>query len=153
MKKSIKKIINRLKPLVGHEIIRIKPTCYGDFSLTNRPIVLLGFTAKGELIVQDKQFYGTKFYERALSVGFTDWFWISYKRATKTGNSPLNKWCGKKIKRTTPVFLQFGKDESFMNNSYILLHASKHHVVLGDRTKERILDCRYAKPEDWALDE
>lgn len=152
MKKSIRKIVNRLRPLVGHEIIRIKPTCDGDFSYTDKKLILLGFTPKGELIIQNEKNKGSKYYERTLPLEFTDWFWISYKRALKSGSSPLNKWCGKKIKRTTPVFMPWGEMKIYMDRN-VLIHASKHHVILSGWLGERILNCCFAKPEDWALDE
>lgn len=62
MKKSRKKIINRLKPLIGSPIIRIRPTFTGNYGWTESPIILRGFTPEGGLIVRNiVRFSGNNF--------------------------------------------------------------------------------------------
>ena len=53
MKKAIMKTVINLSHLVGHKIIRTKETAKNkDFSYTKYPLILKGFTEKGEMIVQ-----------------------------------------------------------------------------------------------------
>lgn len=153
MKKSVKKVVNRLKPLVGHEIIRIKPA-HGDHSYADRPLTLLGFTDKGELIIRDEEFRDAQYHERVLPMEFTDPFWISYKKAQRPKNNLLNQWKGKYIRRIVPIEYPF-YDRSFMDPSdrYRLIAASKHHVFLRRNGRTVILNYLYANPKDWTLNE
>ncbi len=155
MKKSTKKVISRLKPLIGKEIIRIKPTNSGDFSYTDSPLVLLGFTVKGELIIRNEKRRDTKFYEKTLPIQFTDAFWISYKRSRRAKNNSLNKWRGQYVRRIVPIEDPF-KDISFMNpaDHYRLISVSKHHVFLERSDGSMaIQNCLYANPAEWELNE
>lgn len=152
MKKSVKKIVNRLNQFIGHEIVRTKPTCTGDWSCTNEaPIILIGFTFDGCIIYKhtgwDARLLGTQnFY---LPITFTDRNWITYAKALRPKSNPLNIWRGKKIRRIRPT--EFG-GTSFMNEAPILISATnKHILVRSDDGYEFFLDSRYAKKEDWEL--
>ncbi len=155
MKESMEKVVNRLKPLVGHKIIRIKPTKYGDYSYTETPVTLLGFTDKAELIVR-QELFGIEPFEDVMPISFTDSFWISYRKAKRAKNNSLNQWKGRYVKRIVPVMTPYF-DESFMGSSSRcrLIAASKHHIVLQSDGFgfTSIKNYLYANPKDWTLDE
>ena len=92
MKESTKKIINPLSQYVGTEIIRTKPSC-GDWSFTNHPMLLVGFTPTGCIKCRfsgaEVQVIGNN--EFILPTNYTDYNWISYKKALKAEENELNK--------------------------------------------------------------
>lgn len=165
MKKITKKIIGRLKRYIGHDIIRIRPTFCGDASFTGSPLTLLGFTIDGKMVVCHPSYtfegkhLGTTSFE--LPIEFTDTFWISYKKALKAKGNPLNKWKGKKIRRTKPT--KFNCDRSFMCEYSFevppsLVSASKHHVLIqynsfSLRNEKSLLSFEFADPSELKLAE
>lgn len=163
MKKSTKKIVKRLERYVGQKIIRTGGTHHiGDFSYTENPLILKGFTLKGEMIVEypkeNVSFAGNK---KTLPIYFTDDLWISYRKALRPASNKLNQWKGKKVRRTCCT-KRIG-DGSFMCKSDLevpptLVSASKHHVVIecndcGFEGKRVILNCDFADPSEWELAE
>lgn len=162
MKKSTKKIVNYLKRYIGHEIIRTSPT-RGDWSLTDRPVLLLGFTPDGCIICQhvgfDQKLFGNK--NRILPIHFTDRNWITYKKALRAANNPLNKWKGKKIKRicpTSPVYDCSYMCVSDFDGAPTLVSASKHHMVIifnniGISGMQTVLPPYFVRAEEWVLTE
>ena len=164
MNRSIKKIINkRLRKLVGHEIIRIGPTepSY-DSAYTEQPVILEGFTKSGKMIVKYPRrlncLFGSS--QQILSTEFTDRKWRLYSRVFKKGNSKLNRWSGKKIRRINPVcFLSGYKCTMFINEPVALISASKSYLVIKveneflQLSQIRILRWEYANPRDWELAE
>lgn len=160
MNKSTKKIVHYLSKYIGHEIIRTKPAGrYGDWSHTDSPMFLLGFTSDGCIKCRYRR-YG-KDIERVLPLHFTDYNWITYKKALKAKGNELNKWRGKKIKRIRPTAKIH--DGSFMckfdsDAPVTLVSASKHHMVIMHNAPSLkgntyILNSAYVKPEDWVLAE
>lgn len=159
MKKSTRKIINHLRQYVGHEVLRIKPTC-GDWSYTDDiPILLIGFTSDGCIRYLhtgiEAQIFG--YDEFVLPFHFTDRNWITYKKALKAKGNELNKWRGKKIRRIRPT--STCGDRSFMSSNVpTLISASKHHMVITysgmwpEGTKY-VLRSDYMNLEDWELAE
>lgn len=151
MKKSTRKVINCLRRYVGHEVLRTSPVC-GDWSYTDSPILLVGFTSDGCIrcrytgIDEDEEF--------VLPFQFTDFNWITYKKALKAKGNELNKWRGKKIRRIRPT--SFG-DSSFMDGDALtLISASKHHMVImynGGFMEgiKFVLRSDYMNPEEWEL--
>ncbi len=108
MNKATKRTVNYLRKYVGHVIIRTKETTViADFSYTDSPIILKGFTEEGELIIQyaegtlERRSLGSE--ERILPLRFTDRNWKLYSRVRRVQDSELKKWVGKKIRRTTPT--------------------------------------------------
>lgn len=163
MKKSTRKIINYLKQYIGLEVIRTKPTSdIGDWSHTDEPIIILGFTSDGCIRYCHSGFgkivFGDK--EYILPFSFTDRNWITYKKAQRAKHNVLNKWRGKRIQRVRPTATC--GDRSYMRCAYqkapTLVSASKYHMVIelhdtfleGDKT---VLRADYIKPEDWVLAE
>lgn len=158
MKKSTRKVINYLRQYVGHEVLRTKPTS-GDWSYTDSPLLLVGFTSDGCIRYRHTGFEARIFgdEEFVLPIYFTDRNWITYKKALKAKGNQLNKWKGKKIRRIRPV-ATIG-DRSFMSGEApTLISASKHHMVVmyndwGLEGKESVLRSDYMNPEDWELAE
>lgn len=98
MKKSTREVINRLKPYVGHEMLRTNPA-NGDYSYTDGcPLLFTGFKSDGRIIYRhtgpDAINHGNKKY--VLPLYFTDYNWITYEKATKPEGNKLNTWRGKK---------------------------------------------------------
>ena len=91
-----------------------------------------------------------------LSPDFSDDAWVTYQDAMFAGESPLNKWKDKKIKRCKPT--KRG-DMSFMcknswENPPTLVHANEHHIlVLTSDGKETLLGPDFVNPNDWTLAE
>ena len=112
----------------------------------------MGFTDKGELIVRGELCFMK--YKKIMSIRYTDPFWISYRKAKRAKNNPLNKWKGRYVKRIVPIEEPY-YDISFMNpaDRYRLIGASKHHVFLQDGGRMCIKNLLYANPKDWALNE
>ena len=163
MKKSTRKIVSRLSSYVGIEVIRTKPTVTGDWSKTDTPILLLGFTSDGRIRYRHLGFERNIFgdVEYTLPISFTDRNWITYKKAMKPKNNPLNKWRGKKIKRVRPTATC--GDCSFMCRNIwdaapTLVSASKYHMVISRndsiwKGRQTVLRSDYMDPKDWVLAE
>lgn len=162
MKKSTRKIISRLKQYVGHEMLRTKPTINGDSSYTDTPILLLGFTSDGKIRYQHLGINAKIFDndEHFLPLSFTDWNWITRKKAIKPKHNELNKWRGQRIKRICPTSRT--GDHSYMTcrspfeKFPTLLSASKSHmlIMLNDSllgNNERILRRDFVNPNEWVL--
>ena len=161
MNKAIRKNVNHLRRLVGHKVIRTKPTAVGrDFSYTSDPLILNGFTKKGEMIVEfaegtlERRLFSPR--ERTLPLHFTDCNWKLYSRVLNVEDSELSKWKGKKILRTTPS--KRINDKSFMNEPAKLIAASKYHMIVeftcrGLQGERCILNCDYTNPKEWKLAE
>ncbi len=161
MNKAIRKNVNHLRRLVGHKVIRTKPTAVGrDFSYTSDPLILKGFTKKGEMIVEfaegtlERRLFSPR--ERTLPLHFTDCNWKLYSRVLNVEDSELSKWKGKKILRTTPS--KRINDKSFMNEPAKLIAASKYHMIVeftcrGLQGERCILNCDYTNPKEWKLAE
>lgn len=133
MNKTTKENVNHLRRLVGHKVIRKGPTAmHGDFSYTEDPLILVGFTEKGKIICRyaEETFLGRIFgsRENVLPLEFTDRNWMLYSRVTKGRNSELSKWNGRKILRTRPTARR--GDKSFMEEPVKLIAASKYHLVV-----------------------
>lgn len=152
MKKSTKKVINHLRRYVGHAVLRTKPT-HRDWSYTDGdPLLLVGFTPDGCIKYRHTGFdlviFGDG--EFILPISFTDYNWISYKKALKSKGNKLNMWKGKKIKRIHPVATS--GDRSYMNGyAPTLVSASKHHIVIMSHGKKKVLGPNYSLFEDWEL--
>lgn len=150
-RKTMKQTINRLSNCIGKEIIRINPTCNGDESYMDKPILLLGFTTDGSIRYRHTTYswlFGNK--ERTLHISFTDMNWITYKKALRSGGTKLSKWKGKKIRRIEPTIMG---DMSFIKEPVTLLSASKSHMVVKyEDGSESILDRSFTKFEDWIID-
>lgn len=154
MKKTTKKFVKRLERYIGKEIIRIRQTYFsGDFSFTDEdPVILLGFTPKGEMIVKYTRFMATVRETDILPLEFTDDLWISYKKAITAKNNCLNKWQGKKIRRLCPT--KRTGDRSFMKGKApTLISASRHHVVIKSDLEKYVLNSDFANPNEWVLAE
>lgn len=159
MKKSTRKVINRLRQYIGHEVVRTKPA-RGDWTYTGgSPLLLVGFTSDGCIRYRytgiEAKVYGDQ--EWILPFHFTDCNWITYKKALKAKGDKLNRWRGKKIRRIRPT-PTIG-DCSFMSGEApTLISASKHHMVImrndiGLKGKKFVLRSEYVNPEDWELAE
>lgn len=161
MNKAIKKNVNYLCKLVGHKVIRTKPTAVGgDFSYTSEPLILKGFTKEGRIICQyAEETFGTRFFgskERILPLSFTDRNWKLYSRILKVADSELSKWKGKKILRTKPTART--QSRSFMDKPAKLIAASKYHMIVEFTRPDLqgvqcILNCDYTNPKEWKLAE
>lgn len=154
MKKATKKTINYLRKFVGHKVIRSQETIRGDFSYTRTPLILRGFSDKGEVIISytedsfERSLFG--YVERTLPLEFTDSNWLLYSRLRKVPNSKLNKWRGKRIRRTAPMGLT--GDCSYMETPVKLISASQYHLIveLADNM-QIVLDYRWVNPNEWML--
>ena len=156
MKKTTKKFVKRLERYVGKEIIRIRQTHFsGDYSFTDKdPIILLGFTPKGEMIVKYTGSRATVRETAILPLEFTDDCWISYKKAITASNNRLNKWRGKKVIRICAT--KRLEDRSYMRSNYAptFITASRHHVLIkNDKGRNILLNCDFANPNEWELAE
>lgn len=158
MKKAIKKNVNYLRRLIGHKIIRTKETAiYGDFSYTSDPVILKGFTEKGEMIIQlPKESIFFKLGECKLPIEFTDRNWKLYNRVRKVGDNKLNKWKGKKILRTVPT--KHLGDRSYMDEPVKLITASKYHIIFEFtepflQGKSYCANYDFSNPKEWKLEE
>lgn len=153
MNKATRKTVNHLRRLVGHKVIRTKQTVgIRDFSYTDKPLILKGFTNKGEMIIQ----YAGYTKERTLPLYFTDRNWKLYSRALNVEDSELSKWKGKKILRTTPT--KKIHSTSFMREPAKLIAASKYHMIVeftcgGLQGMRTMLNCEYTNPKEWKLAE
>lgn len=154
MKKSLKKNLRYLERYIGKEIIRIHPVD-GNWKHTNYPILLLGFTLDGKMRFQytrdHLEIHGKEVF--LLEEQYTDRFWITYKKAIKSKNNPLNKWKGRTIHRVRATITNEG---AFMKMPVILKSASKHHMVVEATVdflhgRVFVLDARFCNPEDWEL--
>lgn len=157
MKESTRKVINHVQQYVGHEVIRTKPT-RGDWSHTDNPILLLGFTSDGCIRYRytgiEARIFGND--EFVLPAHFTDRNWITYKKALKAEGNQLNKWKGKKIRRIRPA--PISGDCSYMYDAPTLVSASKYHMVvmensLGLEGKKVVLNSSFMNSDDWELAE
>lgn len=152
-KKSTRKVVNHLRQYVGHEIVRTKPVCW-DWSYTNNPLLLVGFTSDGCIRCRHTGIAAGTFgnEEFVLPLHFTDCNWITYKKALKAKGNVLNKWRGKKIRRIRPT--STCNDHSFMSgDAPALISASKHHMVIMCNDIKCFLNSSYMNPEDWELAE
>lgn len=94
----------------------------GDYSYTDDPIILTGFTEDGRIKFQRPD----ETTENTLNIEFTDRSWISFNKSLKHKNNlPLSQWKGKKIVRTVPTILGV---TDFMNYPLTLKAVSKHHI-------------------------
>lgn len=163
MKKSTRKIINSLSKYIGHEVIRTRKTMTGDWSYTDEPILLVGFTSDGLIRYRrsgiDARLLGNG--EFTLPLSFTDRNWITYKNALIAKHNKLNKWRGKKIKRIRPT--STCNDHSYMceydfEKAPTLISASKYHMVIMHnddflKGQTTVLRSDYMNPKDWVLAE
>lgn len=167
MKKSTRKIINHLIQYIGLEVVRTKPKqgliWSGDWSYTDEPIIILGFTSDGCIRYRhperEARIFGNK--EGTLPFSFTDRNWVTYKKALRAKHNVLNKWRGKRIKRVRPTATC--NDHSYMcrfpfQQPPTLISASKYHMVIehndiGLKGHKSVLRADYIKPEDWVLAE
>ena len=170
--KPVKVIPKSLKELVGKKIIRITSTINGDWSFTNEPILLKGFTSNNTMIIKYIKEYSRDFGEKIdeLPICFTDNKWILLEDAIKVGDNELNNLIGKKIKRIRPVYIvkyfgkrkflidQYKEDRSYMYEygeiPPILVSASKYHMVVKEYDVSGnenliIIGPRYSNPKDW----
>lgn len=159
MKKSTRKIINHLKQYIGLEVVRTKPTqgliWSGDWSYTDEPIIILGFTSDGCIRYRHPE----RDNEHTLPFGFTDRNWVTYKKALRAKHNVLNKWRGKRIRRVRPTATC--GDRSYMcrfglDRAPTLVSASKYHMVIehndmGLEGVKSVLRADYINPEDWVL--
>lgn len=160
MKNSTRKTINYLSQYIGHKILRTKPV-NGDGSKTADPILLVGFTSDGCIRYKHTGVEATILgdAEYVLPLHFTDRNWITYKKALRAKNNPLNQWKGKKVKRTTPA--KRNGDRSYMcsysfEKAPTLVSASRHHIVFeyndfGLKGRRSILGPDFANPSEWKL--
>lgn len=161
----IKTVPESLKKLAGKEIIRIGSTINGDWSFTNEPVLLKGFSSDNSMIIQYIKEYNIFSDERidVLSVYFTDDNWILLEDALKSEDNELNKLIGKRIKRIRPVENLSRRYIHREDHSYMceygeipptLVSASKYHMFLKEydaRGNENhiIIGPRYSNPKDW----
>lgn len=165
MKKSTRKVLNYLKQYIGNEVIRTKPPFRekgaSDWSYTDEPIIILGFTTNGCIKCRHegelKYIFGDK--EVILPFSFTDRNWITYKKAKKAKNNKLNRWRGKKIKRISSTASERCDYmcKYSLSEAPTLVSASKHHMVIIETYPEdgieikRILYSEFTQPGDWVL--
>lgn len=154
--------INYLRKFVGHKVVRTKRTARtGDGSYTDTVLILRGFTEKGEVIIQyaegtfERRCFGPV--EEVLPIEFTDRNWKLYSRVRKVPDSELNKWRGKKIRRTTPTI---GGDRSYMREPVKLIAASRYHLIIEYteamgwlQGTQQLLRYEFANPKEWELAE
>lgn len=137
MKRATRKVINHLKQYVGHEVIRTKPALR-DWSNTDEPILLVGFTSDGCIRYRYTRGFLAKIFgnrELVLPIHFTDRNWITYKKARKAKGNELNKWKGKKIRRIRPTFCG---DGSYMSGDAPTLISTFHTFIC--RAFNKIVD-------------
>lgn len=149
---ELTKVINHLQQYVGHEVIRTLPAC-GDWSYTDDPVLLVGFTSDGQIRYLHTGFHKKLLgdQELVLPIHFTDSNWITYKDALKAEGNELNKWIGKKIIRTHPTSLG---DFSYMDGDNTLISASKSHMVVETSiTGKVVLNSQFNNPTEWQLAE
>lgn len=155
MDKKLRKVIQSMRPYIGQQIIRIAPAIYPsgvgvkDYSYGSEPVILRGFSSKGEARItrSDKQ----NRHAHNCSISFTDRNWILYSDISCTGKSRLNKWRGRRIKRIRATKLG---DRSFMSEEGVeLIWATPYHVNISwnfmGEPRECLLNSLYAAPEDW----
>ncbi len=140
---------NRLKK--GVKYIRIAPATYAtgieDYSFHNSSLIFDGYGILGKL-----RFHSDEFGTISLPKAFDDQNWIPLRDITKMPKTSLNNLRGKWIQRTRPTPMGNGYTSiSFTQRPVILLSATKYHVIVYDPefSKCRILDSRYANPDDW----
>lgn len=159
MKKSVKKTVEYLKRFVGQEVLRTKRTLAGDRSYKEDPVIIVGFTKDGHIIIRYTGVNAVAFrnVDYILPPDFTDRNWTTKRKALKAKNSRLNQWKGKKVKRIRPTDLgcrSFMCDyDEYSNEPPILISASKFHVVVRDEDGTFLLGFDYADPADWVLAE
>ncbi len=159
MKKSTQKMVKRLSQYIGKEIIRTGPNRVdGSRSFLEVPIILKGFTSKGEIIytyLPDSILavvHGTD--EKILKVSYTDNQWKLLSELFEPKDNDLNQYLGHQIKMVRPVIYSNGtEDYSYVNDSVKLISATKYHLVVEDDSENTILSFEFAKPEDWVLAE
>lgn len=156
MNKAIEENVNYLGNLVGHMVIRTKPPERSvDWSYTEIPLFLQGFSYEGKMIVEyaegtfERKIYGSKATE--LPLEFTDRNWQFYSRVRMASDNKLNKWKRRKIQRIAPT--KTCGDKAYMRNPVKLIVASEHHLIIYDFELGRasILNGDYTNPEEWRL--
>lgn len=158
MAKVTQKTLSMLEGLTACVVIRTEATVTGDISYTNEPMVLLKikesiFGTARLVVTYPSNYIDGKAKGKTLTLRpeFTDDKWITYYDAKAGGDSPLNKWIGKKIKRRKPT--KRG-NTSCMKKSQELIHANQHHMVLlSEDGNEIFLGPDYTNPDDWILAE
>lgn len=157
MKKSTRKTINSLRKYIGHEIIRTHPI-HGDWSYTDDPLLLTGFTPDGRIKYihtgNGKNIFGSK--EYILPIYYTDRHWITFKKALRPKNNPLNQWIGKKIIMTHPEPITGDRSFTHEECPVTLVSASRYHITImyndfGLKGKKITLASRFNNPNDWRL--
>ncbi len=158
MKKSTKEMVKRLSQYIGKEIIRTGPNRVGSRSFLEDPIILKGFTSKGEIIYTylpdstSAAVYGTD--EKILKVSYTDNQWKLLSELFEPKDNDLNQYIGHQIQMVRPAIYSNGnEDYSYVNYSVKLISATKYHLVVEDDSENTILSFEFAKPEDWVLAE
>jgi len=160
----LNEILTKMSKMIGYAIIRTAPTCsVEDYSHSDSPILLLGFTERGAIRYQ---FLGANRRildgcVHTLPLDFTDENWILYEEAfIEDSTNPLNKFKGEKIHRICPITVEtiedceseYDYDRSYMDNAVELVVASKHHMIVRDEDgKLNIMHLQFSKPEEWAL--
>jgi len=140
---------DRLKK--GIEYIRIAPATLKsgikDYSYHDSSLIFDGYDILGKL-----RFHSDEFGTISLPREFDDQNWIPLRDITKMPKTSLNNLQGKWIQRTCPTPMGNGYTcISFTQRPVILLSATKYHVIVYDPefSKCKILDSRYANPDDW----
>lgn len=167
MKKSTKKMVNRLSRYIGQAIIRTGPNrVTGDRSYLDDPIILKGFTNNGEIIYSylpnsaRGMSFGTN--DRVLGLSYTDDQWKLLSKIFKPKGNDFNRYLGQKICRVRPaIYTYIGTEDYSYTDKYEavkLISATKYHLVIEYtdpilQGKKSILAFEFAKPEDWVLAE
>ena len=148
-------VVRDLRKYIGCVMIRTGPTSDGEWSFTDQPIKIIGFTPDGRIKYRNlcwyKELMGGQL--SFLPISFTDRNWCTYEEAFKTENDNFKRYIGRKIIRVRPTARG---DTSFMNYPATVISAYKHHMVVKySVVSERpiILGEEFMKPEDWQLAE
>lgn len=141
--------------VVGLCYIRTEPAVfkngYRDYSYTTKPLVFDGFNGDGAISFHypkgslHASCFGAE--TKVLPKCFADGNWTLVTNVEIGVKTTLNEWRGKMIERIRPA----GFDHVACGKPVKLISATRHHVVVQSQDKKMILDCRYAKPEDWRL--
>ena len=138
----------------GKTYIRIAPCgeMGGDYSFSSEPVLIDKILENGDIVCSypNKPYYFSS--EFTLNSFWNDGKWIPYESMKRMQKTSLNDAKGKLVHRIKPVELHFGLDYSYIFRNYILVTATKYHVILQDEDgKTFTLDSRYTNPDDWSV--
>lgn len=151
--------IETLERYIGKDIIRTVPASHAvNISLDDSPVTLIDINKNGRMIVaysknsEKAAIYGTS--RECLPIELSDGNWTLYENALKAEENPLNKWIGKKIRRTAPTKVL--ENTLFMKGEIpVLLSASKNHMLVKFKNLMNFEETRLLGPDfvdgEWEL--